>query len=138
MKRVIYVPSELDVERGEEISRTLNLPIQVGESTSTEGMDFNRKEIQILSVPSVKEADIPSTVYSQVTFPCNFTDDWSNFLKSKAVLKAKNEKNEYSCSPQFREIHFLRFGMRIWEPGEYTLSLTVDDKVVFEGGTTAL
>lgn len=138
MKRVIYVPSELDVERGEEISRSLNLPIQIGESINTENMDFNRKEIQILSVPSVKEADVPSTVHSQVTFPCNFTDDWSNFLKSKAVLKAKNEKNEYSCSPQFREIHFLRFGMRIWEPGEYTLSLTVDDKVVFEGGTTAL
>jgi hypothetical protein len=47
MKRVIYVPSELDVERGEQISRSLNLPIQIGDSLNTENMDFNRKEIQI-------------------------------------------------------------------------------------------
>lgn len=138
MKRVIYIPSKDSLPRAESLAQTLNLPIQIGDSISTSDMSFNRDELQILTIPSMRIADIPEKVNSQITFHCDFTDDWKNFLNSTAIIKIENEKYKYESPPQFREVNFLRFGPRIWEPGDYLLSLIVDDEILFESRITAV
>ena len=132
MKRVIYAPTKGDLLRADSLARELNLPIQVGDSISTSEMEFDRKELQVLMIPNLKLVDIPEKIDSQITFNCDFTNDWINFLKTDSFLIIENEKNKYKFYPKFKEIHFLKFAPKVLEPGVYILSLTVDEELCFE------
>ena len=132
MKRVIYAPSKGDLSRADSLARELNLPIQVGDSISTSEMEFDRKELQVLMIPNLKLVDIPEKISSQITFNCDFTNDWINFLKTDPFLMIENEIKKYSFSPKFKEVHFLKFAPKVLEPGAYVLSLIVDEELCFE------
>jgi hypothetical protein len=138
VKRVLYVPNQGDVSRADSLAKGLNLPIQVGESTSTSEMEFDRKEVQVLMIPNLKIADIPNNIYSQITFNCKFTNDWVNFLEADSFITIEDKKSKYTFPPRLKEIHFLKFAPKVSDPGVYLLSLTVDEELCFESDIIVL
>jgi hypothetical protein len=51
MDRVIYCPTEDQLTEAEALAKEWLLPIQIGDSPRTEKIDFNRKEVIVVTVP---------------------------------------------------------------------------------------
>lgn len=132
MKRVIYAPNMQELERAEVIARSLRLPIQIGDSPSTEEMKFDRREVQILQVPCIKEITCHDLVNSQITFYCDITDEWINFLENEISVSIENQSNKLKFLPALKEVNHARFCPRVNKPGLYTLSVIINNEVHFE------
>ena len=134
MKRVIYVPTVAELERAEFIAKSVKLPIQIGDSSTTEFLEFDRSAVQILSIPSIQEVNFLSPVFSQLTFICDITDEWLNFLKSTVSFFATNlQTNEtFEFKPKIKELHYVRFCPRLDTPGTYQTSVVFDNEPLFE------
>jgi len=63
MERVIYSPSEDELEEAQSIAESNGLLIQVGDSEATKNMDFDRSKVQIISIPSVQELRLSNTFF---------------------------------------------------------------------------
>lgn len=132
MRRVLFVPNEQEVEKATPLAKATKLPIQIGDSKLTENIDFNRREIQILEIPMVKEISCHKIVHSQVTFYCDITNEWTNFLNKKVSLTIKNDSNSYEFLPRLKEVNHVRFCPRADAAGIYKLCVFVDDEIYFE------
>jgi hypothetical protein len=58
MERVIYSPTLEELPEAEKIAKQTMLPILVGDSPNTEHIEFDRKKVQVLEVPRVKEVHV--------------------------------------------------------------------------------
>lgn len=121
-----------ELERAEAIARSIRLPIQVGDSLSTEEIEFDRREVQILQIPCVKEITCHDVANSQITFYCDITDEWLNFLENEICVRIENETNNFNFLPTLKEVNHARFCPRVNEPGLYTLSVIINNEVHFE------
>ena len=125
MKRFIHVPSALILENGEIPSKAIDLAkktmlsIQVGED------DDKYTDICIVSVPSKKIVEIPSTVKSGYVFCIDITDEFV-FFKRDARLIATSESGEIVVTkPSVRQIHSLRFRSRYVSLGNWEYKVAV-------------
>lgn len=132
MKRVIYAPNMQDLERAELLARSIRLPIQVGDSPSTENLEFDRREVQILAIPAIKEITCHDVVHSQITFYCDITDEWINFLENEILVRIENQNFTLEFVPMLKEVNHVRFCPRVNEPGTYTLFVIVNDETRFQ------
>lgn len=134
MKRVIYSPTVAELERAENLSKSLKLPIQIGDSPLTEILDFDRSNIQVISIPSVKELFYPTPIFSQITFMCDLTNEWIDFLDIDVRFEAHNvATNEaFYFSPSLKELHYVRFCPRLNDPGIYMTMVLSDQEVFFK------
>lgn len=132
MRRVIFVSNEQEVEKATHLSKSTKLPIQIGDSKLTANLDFDRGKTQILEIPIVKEISCHTIVHSQITFYCDITNEWLDFLKSNVCLIVRNEKNLYQFSPRLREVNHVRFCPRVEISGTYKLYVLINDEIYFE------
>lgn len=132
MRRVIFVPHEQELDKAEYLSKLTQLPIQIGDSPLTVELEFNRKNIQILSIPIVKDISCHSIVHSQITFYCDITDEWVNFIDSDVVLKISNELDSHIFKPRLKEVNHVRFCPRIDIPGLYQLLVILNEEIYFQ------
>lgn len=58
MERVVYSPTLEELPEAEKIAKQTMLPILVGDSINTENLEFDRKKVQVLEVPRVKEMHV--------------------------------------------------------------------------------
>ena len=85
-----------------------------------------------MNIPHVKEITCHDVVYSQITFYCDITNEWLDFLKSDIHLIIKNEEREITINPVLKELNHARFCPRVSDAGLYTLSVIIDNEVCFQ------
>lgn len=132
MRRVLYVPNEQDVERAEQLAKSTKLPIQIGDSESTIGINFDRKEIQIVSIPLVRDISCHDLVHSQISFYCDIVDEWVNFLDSDIYILISNAEKEEITRPKLKEVNYVRFCPRINTLGSHSLKVILNSEIYYE------
>jgi hypothetical protein len=88
MYRVVFCPEQLTVEDAYPLAKEWGLPIQHGDSQRTENMDFDRQEIQVLSIPVERgfHADEFDVAIND-PMPVKYSNDWASIHEYSFILR---------------------------------------------------
>lgn len=134
MKRFVHVPAALLLDNGEiplkaiDLAKKTMLSIQVGEE------DDKHTDICIVSIPSKRMIDIPTTVESGYIFCIDITDEFV-FFGHDAQLIATSETGEIVVTkPSVRQARSLRFRSRYITSGNWEYRITVSETEDYYSG----
>jgi len=126
MERIVFCPTDGDIESARALARQWCLPIQVGQSERTNGMTLNG--VSVISVPEEIYVDYFSPVAENQIWTFIFVDDFSGFDEVEAeLLECDNEmyikRRIGMMKPSVRESHKITFSHRFTKEGLYVLRL---------------
>lgn len=127
MKRFIHVPAVLLLDNDEiplkaiDLAKKTMLSIQVGEE------DDKYTDICIVSVPSKRMVDIPTTVESGYIFCVDVTDEFVFFGRDARLIATSETGEIVVTKPSVRQVHSLRFRSRYINLGNWEYRITVSE-----------
>ena len=125
MYRVVFCPEQLTAEDAYPLAKEWGLPIQHGDSPRTEDMEFDRKQIQVLSIPVERgfHADEFDVV---INYPMSvkYSNDWAPIHEYSFVLRPfgmKVGKTPSEVKYMQMDEHRAVMNVAINYPGSYEL-----------------
>lgn len=125
MYRVVYCPLETPVEDAYSLASEWGLSIQHGDSARTEALDFERSNIQILSIPIDRGFD-SEEIQFQINRPISirYSNDWENVKDYSFFLRPfglKVGKAPWSVPSMLMDDHRAVMNIAVSFPGKYEL-----------------
>lgn len=127
MKRFIHVPAALLLENNEiplkaiDLAKKTMLSIQAGEE------DDKYTDICIVSVPSKRMVDIPTTVESGYIFCVDITDEFVFFRRAAQLIATSEAGETIVTKPSVYQVHSLRFRSRYISLGNWEYRITISE-----------
>lgn len=126
MHRVVFCPQEQPVEDAYDMAKEWGLSIQHGDSERTESMDFDRSQIQVLSIPIQRGFDaelIECLVNAAMSI--KYSNDWDNVSEYKFLLRPKGmragKKTHWDVPSMLMDNHRAVMNLSVTYPGYYEL-----------------
>lgn len=132
MQRVIYCPTNGDIDQAEKLSLQTQLPITIGKSKSMNDIIFDEKSVQLLFIPTTNTCLFEETVKLNLTQCIYYTNDWVAFSKDDYCIMSNNLSTEEKVFPIICEEHHLRFLYRPQLIGKYIFKIYSKDICVLE------
>jgi hypothetical protein len=129
MERVIYSPTLEDLPEAEELARQTMLPILIGDSLSTESLDFNRSSVQVVEIPRVKEMHVSANYFKFGMHQTVIVFDefcGENISQYSAVYAGKK------LSPMYMEKHRAKWSFVCDKEGQSSVLIFFNDEQVEE------
>ena len=127
MKRFIHVPAALLLENNEiplkaiDLAKKTMLSMQVGEK------DDKYTDICIVSVPSKRAVDIPTSVESGYIFCVDITDEFVFFRRNVRLIATSEAGETIITKPSVYQVHSLRFRSRYISLGNWEYRIAVSE-----------
>jgi len=86
MRRVIYCPSEKNLDEASCIAKYSFLPINIGDFEGSEGLFFDRNITQILEIPEFNDVSYKENVENNFHQNVNYINDFVSFNKNCKLL----------------------------------------------------
>jgi hypothetical protein len=91
MDRVVFCPSMESIEEAELIAKEWSLPIQVGDSERTKGMEFDRNKVSVILIPIYSGfLPFPPVIKPMTSISFNYYDDFVDCSKLDFFLSMNN------------------------------------------------
>jgi hypothetical protein len=91
MDRVVFCPSMESIEEAELIAKEWSLPIQVGDSERTSGMEFDRNKVGVILIPIYSGfLPFPPVIKPMTSISFNYCDDFVDCSKLDFFLSMNN------------------------------------------------
>jgi len=104
MRRVIYCPTERDIEESILLAQTACLPINIGEFEESIDLEFDRDIVQVLTIPEIKNVEYLEEVQNGFHQKINYLNDFISFKKNCHIII-----NNKKYIPILVEEHRLKF-----------------------------
>jgi len=132
MYRVVYCPSETPVEDAYPLASEWGLSIQHGDSARTEELDFERSDIQVLSIPTDRGFD-PDEVQFRIYQPIaiRYSNDWENVKGYSFILRPfgmRVGKTPWNVPSMLMDDHRAVMNISVSFPGKYELVAVRDGR----------
>jgi hypothetical protein len=125
MRRIIFCPNEDFVDEATELSKRTLLQIQIGESQTTENINFNREIVSVVSIPSKNQVVYKSSVENSFHQIVNYHNDFILFDDSVHIKSMNN-----SIYPIVLEKHYARFAYVCNSHGRNSFDIVFNDRVM--------
>jgi len=131
MDRVIYCPTEDQLTEAEALAKEWLLPIQIGDSPRTEKIDFNRKEVIVVTVP-VDVGFVPAyfSVEMSVPFTIVYLNDFIDC--SSLSFQVFSKDNSTVVKSVRHDKHRIGIPLSIEVSGDFVLKCFDGDNVLDE------
>jgi len=131
MDRVVYCPTENELAEAEALAGEWLLPIQIGDSPRTEKIDFNRKEVMVVTVP-VDVGFVPA--YFSVGVSSPFTIMYLNdFMDCSSMsFQVVSENNSSTVRAVRHDKHRIGIPLSIEISGDFVLRCLNGDNLLDE------
>jgi len=132
MYRVIFCPQEKPVEDAYDMAKEWGLSIQHGDSARTEDMEFDRTEVQVLSIPIQRGFDA-ERIECLVNMPVSvkYSNDWDDVSDYTFLLRPTGMrvgKTNWGVPSILMDKHRAVMNIAVSFPGSYEL-VSVKDGV---------
>lgn len=125
MYRVVYCPNEKPVEDAYLLASEWGLSIQHGDSPRTESLDFDRSNIQVLSIPIDRGFEFDEIEF-QINRPIGikYSNDWDNVKDYSFFLRPFGltvGKAPWNVPSMLMDEHRAVMNIAVSFPGKYEL-----------------
>jgi hypothetical protein len=127
MRRVIYCPSENELDEASRLAKYSFLPINIGDFDGSESLVFNREITQTLEIPEYNDVSYKKDVENNFHQNVNYINDFVSFNKNYKLLI----DNRY-YKPILVERNRIKFSFEEKEVGEKIAKIVIDDTVMKE------
>lgn len=118
MRRVVYCPEESLLDEAVKLSKMNFLQIQVGDSSSTADLVFNRNVVSVIEIPEFRHYKNIKNVYSGFHQIIHYTNDYVDFDDTlQIVFESK------SFRPVMLEKHISRFAFICADSGSFKANI---------------
>jgi hypothetical protein len=130
MDRIVYCPSEAQIDDAIKIAEEWALPIQIGDSQKTESLDFDRGKASVVMVPI--NNGFMMHIPEKVNFGYSMAFDYLNDFADVSNYKLKVSKNGQECtfSLLVRDKHSLIGSFIPGEPGDFLIEVFENGEIV--------
>lgn len=112
MRRVVYCPTESDIEESTALAKMSHLPINIGEFEQSINLDFNRNIVQVLEIPEFKDVQYFKEIKNGFHQKISYLNDFILFKKDCHIII-----NNIKYIPTLIEQHRLKFIIKEEENG---------------------
>ena len=132
MQRVIYCPSEENLEEAQILAKTGNIPIQIGDSQKTQDLEFDRNSVSILLIPAIFSLTFNNKVKLGVATRISLYDEWNSYTGKDVSMVVGSDvfDTRHTERPLYTEINSAVFVVRFKEIGSNTFTIFNNNLVI--------
>ena len=132
MQRVIYCPSEENLEEAQILAKTGNIPIQIGDSQKTQDLEFDRNSVSILLIPAIFSLTFNNKVKLGVATRISLYDEWNSYTGKDVSMVVRSDvfDTRHTERPLYTEINSAVFVVRFKEIGSNTFTIFNNNLVI--------
>ncbi len=140
MQRVIYCPSEENLEEAQILAKTGNIPIQIGDSQKTQDLEFDRNSVSILLIPAIFSLTFNNKVKLGVATRISLYDEWNSYTGKDVSMVVRSDvfDTRHTERPVYTEINSAVFVARFKEIGSNTFTIFNNNLVIASETITVL
>lgn len=127
MRRVVYCPTESDIEESTTLAKMNYLPINIGEFEQSIDLDFDRNIVQVLEIPEFKDVQYFKEIKNGFHQKINYLNDFILFDKNYYILI-----NNIAYFPILIEKHKIKFLIKETEIGAKNVKIIKGENTVEE------
>ena len=135
MDRVVYCPSMDNIKEAEVIAKEWSLPIQIGESERTIGMEFDRTKVSVVLIPIYSGfLPFPPIIKPNKSFSFNYIDDFVDCSKLDFFLSIDNSvtKKTVKMNAINHDLHHCALPAFFDSEGYYSISVFLGSTKITE------
>jgi RsiW-degrading membrane proteinase PrsW (M82 family) len=132
LQRVVYCPTEDNLEEAQILAKTGNIPIQIGDSKKTQDLEFDRTSVSILLIPAIFNLTFNNKVKLGVATRISLYDEWNSYTRDSVsvIIKSGLFGTTHTEKPLYTEINSVVFVARFKEIGSNTFTIFNNNLVV--------
>jgi hypothetical protein len=132
LQRVIYCPSEENLEEAQILAKTGNIPIQIGDSQKTQDLEFDRNSVSILLIPAIFSLTFNNKVKLGVATRISLYDEWNSYTGKDVSMVVRSDvfDTRHTERPLYTEINSAVFVVRFKEIGSNTFTIFNNNLVI--------
>ena len=132
MQRVIYCPSEENLEEAQILAKTGNIPIQIGDSQKTQDLEFDRNSVSILLIPAIFSLTFNNKIKLGVATRISLYDEWNSYTGKDVSMVVRSDvfDTRHTERPLYTEINSAVFVVRFKEIGSNTFTIFNNNLVI--------
>jgi hypothetical protein len=140
LQRVIYCPSEENLEEAQILAKTGNIPIQIGDSQKTQDLEFDRNSVSILLIPAIFSLTFNNKVKLGVATRISLYDEWNSYTGKDVSMVVRSDvfDTRHTERPVYTEINSAVFVARFKEIGSNTFTIFNNNLVIASETITVL
>ena len=135
MDRVVFSPSIDSIEEAVSIAKEWSLPIQIGDSDRTIGMDFDRSKVSVILIPVFRKfAPFPSLIKPSTSIAFSYHDDFVDCSKLDFILCMKNSlvNKTFKMNVIYHDLHHCSLPAFFESEGFYSISVFLESSKIME------
>lgn len=130
MYRVVFCPEDKTVDDAFALAKEWGLPIQHGDSERSLGMNFDRSQIQVLSIPIDRGFDSDHFEFSVIKpVSIKYSNDWDDISTYTFILRPygmKTGKTAWNIPSMKMDTHRAVMNIAVSFPGKYEIVAVKD------------
>ena len=132
MQRVVYCPTEENIEEAQILAKTGNIPIQIGDSKKTQDLEFDRTSVSILLIPAIFNLTFNNKVKLGVATRISLYDEWNSYTGKNVSMVVRSDlfNTKHTEHPLYTEINSAVFVVRFKEIGSNTFTIFNNNLIV--------
>ena len=133
MNRVIYCPGPAIADEASSLAAEYGLPIIVGDCAATEGLEFNRSEVQFLQLPTEQFFEVsPLRCRIGTRLISTYVDEFSPTSTVGLMIRrlSDDDVSRHSQCSIFSSQNVAIFRTVIDSPGDYVFSVYDQDGII--------
>lgn len=132
MQRVVYCPSEENLEEAQILAKSGNIPIQIGDSQKTQDLEFDRNSVSILLIPAIFNLTFNNKVKLGVATRISLYDEWNSYTGKDVSMLVRSDvfDTRHTEHPLYTEINSAVFVVRFKEIGSNTFTIFNNNLVI--------
>jgi hypothetical protein len=132
LQRVIYCPSEENLEEAQILAKTGNIPIQIGDSQKTQDLEFDRNSVSILLIPAIFSLTFNNKIKLGVATRISLYDEWNSYTGKDVSMVVRSDvfDTRHTERPLYTEINSAVFVVRFKEIGSNTFTIFNNNLVI--------
>jgi hypothetical protein len=135
MDRVVFCPSMENIEEAELIAKEWSLPIQVGDSERTTGMEFDRDKVSVILIPIYSGfLPFPPVIKPNRSMSFNYYDDFVDCSKLDFFLSMDNAliRKTFKMDVIKHDLHHCALPAFFESEGYYSISVFLESIKITE------
>lgn len=135
MDRVVFCPSTESIEEAELIAKEWSLPIQIGESERTIGMEFDKNKVSVVLIPIYSGfLPFPSVIKPMKSISFNYYDDFVDCSKLDFILSMDNAliRKTFKMDVINHDLHHCALPAFFESEGHYSISVFLESIKIAE------
>lgn len=124
MRRYIYCPNNIFLDKATELAKKINIPILIGDNKESKNLDFDRNSISVIKIPENKSLKL---LYDTVPLGFHQSIKYTNEFR---LLKNNTQMliNGMIVKPLYEELHTIKYNYLCDTIGEHWCTIIVDNK----------